>query len=475
MKISAYIRTNKKLSAEQPQRVCFRVRDGKTDIKVASDLMIAPASWDAERFSYLKSAKVCKTEREDFNGKVKKTLQRIEAEYQSGVDTFWLKHLVENVLNPSQSVDGHESLQADCITTERSWQGIFMRFVDEHCRSKSLRNQYRSLLKQLERYERYKQLVVGEPTYIIMWSRFGGNELDLFIDYCANEASIANSNLDFYQEYLDKRLIRKGTSKNSLANKLSEMRNFLLWCEKQGIFKDNSWRRVEIGCQVFGSPIFLTLEERDRLYDADLRDKSQLAMVRDIFVFQCLVGCRWSDLIRLTRDNMKDGFLEYIPVKTINKHGKVVRVPLADKALSILYKYETDLPTLFPFHYRGLFMPSLRELFKCVGINRMVTFIDPQTRTENQMPISELASSHMARRTFVGNLYAKVKDQSLVSALSGHSEDSKSFARYRTITDEMKTELIQLLDNESFITIKNENNESYSIYPPDIGEEQLNG
>ena len=447
MKISAYIRTNKKLSAEQPQRVCFRVRDGKTDIKVASDLMIAPASWDAERFSYLKSAKVCKTEREDFNGKVKEILQRIEAEYQPGVDAFWLKHLVESVLNPSQSVEGHESLQAETTSRERTWQGIFMRFVEEHCRSKSLRNQYRSLLKQLERYEKYKQTIVGEPTYIIMWSRFGGNELEAFIEYCANEVNIAKSHLGIYQEYLDKRLIRKGTSKNSLANKLSEMRNFLFWCEKQGILKNRSWRRVEIGCQVFGTPIFLTLEERDRLYDADLRDKPQLAMVRDIFVFQCLVGCRWSDLIRLTRDNIKDDFLEYIPVKTINKHGKVVRVPLANKALAILDKYEKDLPSLFPYPKRDTFTACLRDLFKCVGINRMVTFIDPQTRTENQMPISELASSHMARRTFVGNLYAKVKDQSLVSALSGHSEDSKSFARYRTITDEMKTELIQLLDN----------------------------
>ena len=447
MRVSAYIRTNKRLSAEQPQRVCFRVRDGKTDIKAASDLMIAPALWDAERCSYLKSAKVSKVERENFNGKVKKTLQRIEAEYQPGVDAFWLKHLVESVLNPSKDSVESEHLQTDRIATERSWQAIFMRFVEEHCKSKGLRNLYRTLLNQLERYEHYKRTIAGNPTYIIIWSRFSGNELEAFIEYCANEVNIAKSHLGIYQEYLDKRLIRKGTSKNTLANKLSEMRNFLLWCEKQGIFKDRSWRRVEIGCQVFGTPIFLTLEERNRLYNADLRDKPQLAMVRDIFVFQCLVGCRWSDLVRLTRDNIKDGFLEYIPVKTINKHGKVVRVPLANKALFILDKYEKDLPSLFPYPRKDTFTCILRKVFCYVGITRLVTFIDPQTRIEKQLPISELASSHMARRTFVGNLYAKVKDQSLVSALSGHSEDSKSFARYRTITDEMKTELIQLLDN----------------------------
>ena len=54
-------------------------------------------------------------------------------------------------------------------------------------------------------------------------------------------------------------------------------------------------------------------------------------------------------------------------------------------------------------------------------------------------------SSHLARRTFVGNLYKQVKDPNLVGALSGHKEGSKAFARYRTIDDEMKKELVNLL------------------------------
>ena len=38
-----------------------------------------------------------------------------------------------------------------------------------------------------------------------------------------------------------------------------------------------------------------------------------------------------------------------------------------------------------------------------------------------------------------------VKDPNLVGALSGHKEGSKAFARYRTIDDEMKKELVNLL------------------------------
>lgn len=79
------------------------------------------------------------------------------------------------------------------------------------------------------------------------------------------------------------------------------------------------------------------------------------------------------------------------------------------------------------------------------GLDRMVTVLDQQTREEIQKPLYEVASSHMARRSFIGNIYKKVKDPNLVGALSGHKEGSKAFTRYRTI-DEMKKELIGMLE-----------------------------
>ncbi|KAA6309434.1 Tyrosine recombinase XerC [termite gut metagenome] len=80
------------------------------------------------------------------------------------------------------------------------------------------------------------------------------------------------------------------------------------------------------------------------------------------------------------------------------------------------------------------------------GISRVVTIIDQKTRLEVQKPIWEVASSHMARRSFIGNIYKQVKDPNLVGALSGHKEGSKAFARYRTIDDDMKKELIGMLE-----------------------------
>jgi integrase len=85
-------------------------------------------------------------------------------------------------------------------------------------------------------------------------------------------------------------------------------------------------------------------------------------------------------------------------------------------------------------------------MLRLAGITRMVTILDPVTREEVKRPIYEVASSHMARRTFVGNLYKHVKDPNLVSKLSGHAEGSKAFARYRDIDDDMAKELVKMLE-----------------------------
>lgn len=76
----------------------------------------------------------------------------------------------------------------------------------------------------------------------------------------------------------------------------------------------------------------------------------------------------------------------------------------------------------------------------------MVSVIDVKTNEEVKRPVNEIASSHLARRTFIGNLYKKVKDPDLIGSMSGHVEGSRAFARYRAIDDEMKIELVNLIN-----------------------------
>ena len=60
--------------------------------------------------------------------------------------------------------------------------------------------------------------------------------------------------------------------------------------------------------------------------------------------------------------------------------------------------------------------------------------------------LDEVASTPTERKTFIGNLYKQVKDPNLIASMSGHTEGSRAFARYRNIDDDMKKELVNLLD-----------------------------
>ncbi len=101
---------------------------------------------------------------------------------------------------------------------------------------------------------------------------------------------------------------------------------------------------------------------------------------------------------------------------------------------------------MFPLIAEQQYNRAIKRIFLAAGLKRKVTILNPLTREPEQRPIWEVASSHLARRAFVGNLYKQVKDPNLVGALSGHKEGSWAFARHRDIDEDMKNELVKMLE-----------------------------
>lgn len=161
-----------------------------------------------------------------------------------------------------------------------------------------------------------------------------------------------------------------------------------------------------------------------------------------------MIGCRVGDLIHFTKSNLINGKISYIPHKTSHDRLDSIEVPLNETAKSILKRYEAKNPTdqrLLPFISAQKYNDSIKNIFLLCGITRIVTG-NSTTGKEEQHPLNELASSHLARRTFIGNLYKKVQDPNLIGKLSGHKEGSKAFLRYRAIDDELKQNLVNMLE-----------------------------
>ena len=327
-------------------------------------------------------------------------------------------------------------------------------FPDKRGLSEWRHRRYGVLSRSLHRFELYRKVKRRAP-FTLDFDMFNTEVLEQYEEFLRNEPEIFDKYPKIFEQYpaetrknhKSRRPSDKGD--NTIIGIFACLRTFFRWAIEEGLTSNNPFDKYHgKTTEKYGTPIYITIEERDIIADHDFSANKSLETQRDIFIFQCCIGCRVSDLMRLTPSNIINGYVEYIASKTMNDRSDVIRVPLTQSAKDILEKYkdvEKD-GKILPFISSQKYNVAIKKIFKESGITRMVTVLNPTTGKEEQRPIDEIASSHLARRTFVGNLYKKVKDPNLVGALSGHKEGSRAFARYREIDDDLKKEMIGFIE-----------------------------
>ncbi len=379
---------------------------------------------------------------------------------KSAITREYIQSVVKRFHKPTKAKKEHEKSFFDVIDV----------YIKTHKLSENRLKNFRVLVRCLHRFELYKREEQSRG-FSLSFTTLTSDLLGQIEDFLFNEQSVFLRYPQIYEQYpysvkvaaktpkrkrpplLDKdgNEVPKGMPKlrglNTVADMLSRFRAFVLWAVDNGYTMNNPFKHFTIGEIVYGTPIYITNEERTQLLEADLSANREVEIQRDIFIFHCFIGCRVGDLFKMTYRNIIGDSIEYIQRKTKEDRPITVRVPLSKTAVMLIDKYrEEGRENLFPFSTEQHYNRKIKEAFRLAGLNRIVTVPDQRTREEVQKPIYEVASSHMARRTFIGNIYKKVKDPNMVGALSGHKEGSRAFARYRNIDDEMKKEMIGYLE-----------------------------
>ena len=331
------------------------------------------------------------------------------------------------------------------VPTKQSFIDVFDEYLSNRKVSKSQTAHNRVLKRMLQRFELYQE-AQAVTCYKLDFDTINSAAIDAFEQFLIDEHELYEKYPEIYKDISETRKPAK-RGKNTLNGWLTSLRSFFIWAINNDKTNNNPFKNYHIPECIYGTPIYITLEERNKIWEHDFSN-NRLEVFRDIFIFQCHIGCRVGDLFAMTPDNVIENNLEYIPRKTKEGHPYTVSVPLTKTAKEIIAKYSAEAMSgkLLPFTYDQEYNKAIKDIFKEVGITRMVVFLDPTTRTETKVPINAIASSHMARRTFIGNMYKKAKNATLVGALSGHVEGSRAFARYRNIDDEMKKELISIIE-----------------------------
>lgn len=329
---------------------------------------------------------------------------------------------------------------------KQNFYETFEEFLEKHKLSDVRKKNFRVIIRALQRYELYKRKTGRQKDFTLSLDTITADTLRDITDFLRKENEIRIEYPEIYKEcpqYHD----QKPRGQNTINDILTKMRTFFIWAVDNDKTANNPFKKYPIEECVYGTPYYITIDERNKLYNTNLSHRPELEIQRDIFVFQCLIGCRVADLYKFTKQNVINGAIEYIAGKTKDGRPKTLRVPLNTIAKEILKKYaDFEGKSLLPYISDQKYNQAIKKAFTIAELTRPVTTLDPLTRESVIRPLNEIASSHLARRCFVGNLYKQVQDPNLVGELSGHKQGSKAFARYREIDEEMKTKLVKMLE-----------------------------
>ncbi|MDG1277143.1 MAG: site-specific integrase [Algoriphagus sp.] len=231
----------------------------------------------------------------------------------------------------------------------------------------------------------------------------------------------------------------KSLNNISIAKQISTLKTFLGYARRRGIkihegYKEYSVKkdRLEV--------IALTQKEFDLLYAFDVSSNPRLSQVKDIFLFSCVTGYRFSDLLQLKREHIKQNEIRL----TITKTKEPSVVPLTRISREILEKYEERILPL-PMISNQKFNKYVKELCELAEIKDPVEIVRYRgaVRDSKIYPKHDLISAHTGRKTFVTLSLGKGIPAEVVMKITGHS-DYKSFKRYVEVDEDRKRDAMSL-------------------------------
>lgn len=226
----------------------------------------------------------------------------------------------------------------------------------------------------------------------------------------------------------------------TIGKQLSFLKWFLRWAFKKGVHQNNAYDSYKPKFKSTQKKIiFLTWDELNRLREFKIpSNKQALERVRDVFLFQCFTGLRYSDVFNLRRSDIKGDHIEVTTIKTsdsliieLNNHSKAI----LDKYKDVAFEDDKVLPVITNQKMNDY----LKELAEMAGIDEPIrqTYYKGNERIDEITPKYALLGTHAGRRTFICNALALGIPPQVVMKWTGHS-DYKAMKPYIDIADDIK-------------------------------------
>ena len=391
----------------------MRVNFASKRIEFTTGYRIDAAKWDTDK----------QRVRNGCTNKLKQSASEINASllgYYTEVQEIFKKFEVEEIMpTPEQIKEAFNALHKPIeeeIKPRKSTPNAFYKVFDEFVRDCGQQNDWTD-----STYEKFAAV----KNHLMNFR--DGLTFDFFDEKGLND----------YVTYLrDVKEMRNST----IGKQLSFLKWFLRWAFKKDVHQNNAYDSYKPKLKSTQKKIiFLAWEELNKLREFEIpAAKQALDRVRDVFLFQCFTGLRYSDVFNLRRSDIKGDHIEVTTVKTsdsliieLNKHSKAI----LDKYKDVAFEDNKVLPVITNQKMNDY----LKELAELADIDEPIrqTYYKGNERIDEVTPKYALLGTHAGRRTFICNALALGIPPQVVMKWTGHS-DYKAMKPYIDIADDIK-------------------------------------
>jgi integrase/recombinase XerD len=255
---------------------------------------------------------------------------------------------------------------------------------------------------------------------------------------------VSNYTSEYHESFIDYLMDSFDYQPNTIGKHTKNLISFFNWCksEKKITLSEEhpklSVTKIEV------EKIFLTDDELDLISSVELPET--MDKVRDVFLFSCYTGLRYTDLKTLRKENIicfkAVKILSFTPAKSnsfYKKLRKKLEIALIPEALSILNKYMDSHEKALPVISNQKMNEYLKEIGKLAGVTDLIEIFT----YKNNKPVSEYVKKftqitcHSARHTFATQSLSRGVPPKVVQEVMGHS-DIETTMIYAKLVDDYK-------------------------------------
>ncbi len=391
----------------------MRVNFASKRIEFTTGYRIDAAKWDADK----------QRVKNGCSNKLKQSASEINASllgYYTEIQDIFKKFEVEEIMPTQEQIKEafnalHKPIEEE-VKPSKSMPNTFYKVFDEFVRDCGRQNDWTD--STYEKFAAVKNHLMNFRDELT-FDFFDERGLNNYVTYLRDVKEMRNS---------------------TIGKQLSFLKWFLRWAFKKGVHQNNAYDSYKPKLKSTQKKIiFLTWEELNKLREFEIpTTKQALDRVRDVFLFQCFTGLRYSDVFNLRRSDIKGDHIEVTTVKTsdsliieLNKHSKAI----LDKYKDVAFEDDKVLPVITNQKMNDY----LKELAELAGIDEPVrqTYYRGNERIDEVTPKYALLGTHAGRRTFICNALALGIPPQVVMKWTGHS-DYKAMKPYIDIADDIK-------------------------------------